>query len=318
MKKLMVLYNDTSGNNQGQTLANKFKDYANKQGVNVVLQPSNPTVDPSETRKNAEESKVDGLVIIGGDGTIHHVVQNFKDSISTYTLGIIPSGTINNFARVLNIPLDEQKAFETILENHVTPVDYGLVNEDVVISTLTVGLLADTAANITQQEKQTYGPFAFIRQFFRLLIKKRKYQLTIEGTNQTWKGKAQLLSMVMTNSAGGFTNFDANASPNDGKAHIIVLPKLVLYKFLFYLPKIIRGQINEIPGVVYLSEDAFKISGNKSGIKTRTDGDPTDDLPVTIKVVKGGLSVCVPNEDMTNDQLSEVKNKLKKLNESHS
>ena len=31
----------------------------------------------------------------------------------------------------------------------------------------------------------------------------------------------------MTNSAGGFTNFDANATPDDGEVHIIILPKLV-------------------------------------------------------------------------------------------
>ncbi|WP_161843152.1 diacylglycerol/lipid kinase family protein [Candidatus Enterococcus huntleyi] len=294
MKKLMVLYNDTSGNNQGEETANKFKAYAEEQNLNVVLQPSNPDIDPEEIRKNATDNQVDSLIIIGGDGTIHHVIQNFKDTIGDYTIGIIPSGTINNFAKVLNIPVQEQKAFETIVENHVTPVDYGTVNEDVIISTLTVGLLADTAANISQQEKQKYGPLAFMKQFFRLLAKKKKYHLTIKGPNQSWQGKAQLLSMVMTNSAGGFTHFDANATPNDGKAHIILLPKLVFYKFIYYLPKIIRGQLNKIPGVVYLSDEAFKISAKEKGVQTRTDGDPTDDLPVSVKVVKSGLSVCVP------------------------
>ena len=57
--------------------------------------------------------------------------------------------------------------------------------------------------------------------------------------------------MTMTNSAGGFTNFDANATPDDGEVHIIILPS---YKFVYYLPKIIRGQLNEIPGVVFLWE----------------------------------------------------------------
>lgn len=97
----------------------------------------------------------------------------------------------------------------------------------------------------------------------------------------------------MTNSAGGFTNFDANATPDDGEVHIIILPKLVFYKFVYYLPKIIRGQLNEIPGVVYFSGSQFKIRGEKDKkVQTRTDGDPTDDLPIKV-TVEAGDSTCL-------------------------
>ncbi|WP_240816980.1 acylglycerol kinase family protein, partial [Listeria monocytogenes] len=41
-------------------------------------------------RKNAKENQVGVLVVIGGDGTIHHAVQNFKDTIRDYQIGIIP------------------------------------------------------------------------------------------------------------------------------------------------------------------------------------------------------------------------------------
>ena len=59
-------------------------------------------------RKNAKENQVGVLVVIGGDGTIHHAVQNFKDTIRDYQIGIIPGGTVNNFARVLSIPLKKK------------------------------------------------------------------------------------------------------------------------------------------------------------------------------------------------------------------
>ncbi len=194
---------------------------------------------------------------------------------------------------MLSIPLKEEDAFETILAGQTTPVDFGMVNQDVMISTLTIGLLADTAANVTQQEKQKYGPLAFTKQFFRLLMKKKKYKLKIDGDERRWHGKAQLLTMTMTNSAGSFTNFDANATPDDGEVHIIILPKLVFYKFVYYLPKIIRGQLNEIPGVVYFSGSQFKISGEKDKkVQTRTDGDPTDDLPIKV-TVEAGDSTCL-------------------------
>lgn len=177
----MVLYNETSGSSESKEIAERFKKAAEARGEAVILQPSNPDIDPEEMRKNAKENQVGVLVVIGGDGTIHHAVQNFKDTIRDYQIGIIPGGTVNNFARVLSIPLKEEDAFETILAGQTTPVDFGMVNQDVMISTLTIGLLADTAANVTQQEKQKYGPLAFTKQFFRLLMKKKKYKLKIEG-----------------------------------------------------------------------------------------------------------------------------------------
>ena len=45
----------------------------------------------------------------------------------------------------------------------------------------------------------------------------------------------QLLTMTMTNSAGGFTNFDANATPDDGEVHIIILPKFFTSLSIIYL-----------------------------------------------------------------------------------
>ena len=143
---------------------------AEARGEAVILQPSNPDIDPEEMRKNAKENQVGVLVVIGGDGPFIMPFKILKTPFD-YQIGIIPGGTVNNFAQY---SLKEEDAFETILAGQTTPVDFGMVNQDVMISTLTIGLLADTAANVTQQEKQKYGPLAFTKQFFRLM--KRKIQ----------------------------------------------------------------------------------------------------------------------------------------------
>lgn len=47
--------------------------------------------------------------------------------------------------------------------------------------------------------------------------------------------------MIMMNFVGGFINFDVNVMLDDGEVYIIILFKLVFYKFVYYLFKIIRG-----------------------------------------------------------------------------
>lgn len=64
----MVLYNETSGSSESKEIAERFKKAAEARGEAVILQPSNPEIDPEEMRKNAKENQVGVLVVIGGDG----------------------------------------------------------------------------------------------------------------------------------------------------------------------------------------------------------------------------------------------------------
>ena len=102
----------------------------------------------------------------------------------------------------------------------------------------------------------------------------------------------------MSNSAGGFTNFDESARPDDGAFHIILLPKLNILEFIVFLPRIIRGRIAKVPGVDYFTASELTIRAKEKKVQTRTDGDPTDDLPIQMKVIKHGLTMRVP-EDKT-------------------
>jgi YegS/Rv2252/BmrU family lipid kinase len=211
--KILVLYNDTAGKSEAKETAEKFQSYVKEQGEEhqAFLQASNPDVDPKDVREAAEKHAVDTIVIIGGDGTIHHGLQTFKEKLDVLKVGIIPGGTVNNFARMLGIPVKPEEAFETILTGVERSIDYGTVNDQVMISTMTIGLLADTAAATSQEEKQQYGPLAFMKRFIHLLIKKKQYKLEVIADERKWQGKTQLLTIVMSNSAGGIVSYHSFA-----------------------------------------------------------------------------------------------------------
>ncbi|WP_165006053.1 MULTISPECIES: YegS/Rv2252/BmrU family lipid kinase [unclassified Enterococcus] len=298
MQKLLVFYNKSSGKDEGEKLARWFQEYVKEKRpeLSVDVTETGPSITDETLRKKAEETKADTLVIIGGDGTIHHIVQAFQKELSDYHVGLLPGGTVNNLARVLGIPLEKEEAADVILGEHTRKIDYGRVNDEVIISTLTIGILADTAVWITQEEKQRYGSWIFIRRFVQLLLKKKKYHLELETDQENWKGKTELLTVTMSNSVGGFTNFDDSAAPDDGKFHVTIVPSLDIIRFIFYLPRIIRGKFYTIPGVTYLTARRMKIRAEEKSVGTRTDGDTTDDLPVELTVVSGGLSVYVPED----------------------
>lgn len=299
MENVLILYNDSSGSNEGETIATKLCTYLKTEQPewDVWTHVSNAETKADTLRQFAHEHAISRLVFIGGDGTIHHLVNTFRQEMDNYTIGIIPGGTVNNFARSLNLPLKQEAAFEVIAQGRPKGVDYGVINDkDVIISTLTIGLLADTAARVSQKEKQTYGPLAFMKRFFKLLRKKKRYPLVFDSKEKKWSGKSSLVTITMTNSAGGYVHFDESASPDDGQMHITILDRLNFYQTLRLLPKIILGKLSEIESVEYFSTDHVTITSTKKQVRTRTDGDPTDDLPVTLHVVRQGMQVLVKQE----------------------
>ena len=298
MKKLLVFYNKSSGKDEGEQLAEWFKEYVAKHRpeLEVYLTETGPLIKDETLREKAKEHEVDTLVIIGGDGTIHHIIQAFQDELDHYHVGLLPGGTINNLAKVLGIPFEKEEAAAMMLEESIRKIDYGKVNDKVVISTLTIGILADTAVWISQKEKQKYGSWIFIKRFVKLLMKKKKYHLDIKTEDVHWQGKAQLLTITMSNSVGGFTGFDDSAAPDDGKFHITIVPSLDFFRFAFYLPRMIKGKIYSVPGIKYLTASQVNIQAREKKVTTRTDGDTTDDLPIELKVIPKGIAIYVPKE----------------------
>ncbi|MGX7243699.1 diacylglycerol/lipid kinase family protein [Enterococcus quebecensis] len=298
MENVMILFNETSGKDKGKELAEKFVTYAKDHGfmsTNFLLEQVGPDCDSKKTVEKAKKEKIDTLVFIGGDGTINHNVKDFKEELPHLNVGFLPGGTVNNMARVLGIPMNFEAAADVILDGITRKIDYGMINQKVIVSTMTIGLLADTAARISQEDKQKYGKIIFVKNFFKLLAKKKRYRLEIKTDKEQWVGKTQLVTVTMTNSVGGYTNFDDSASPDDGLFHLTILPKLNFFKLAFYLPKILLGKIYEIPEIKYITAAEIDIkSMTEKKVGTRVDGDPSEDLPIKMKVVKHGLSVFVP------------------------
>ena len=78
------------------------------------------------------------VVAAGGDGTINAVAAAIVDADKA--LGVLPFGTMNHFAKDLNIPLDFDGAIETIVAGHVTRVDVGDVNGRIFVNNSSLGL----------------------------------------------------------------------------------------------------------------------------------------------------------------------------------
>jgi len=113
------------------------------------------------------------LIIAGGDGTIHKVINTIPDeAFKGYLFGIIPGGTANEFAKALHIPISFQKAAELIASNKKIYFEHiGIVNNEFKFATgILYGIAAQVLLITPVIAKHLFGRNAFIIGLLKYLV----------------------------------------------------------------------------------------------------------------------------------------------------
>jgi len=108
------------------------------------------------------------VIAAGGDGTLNAVVKGLAGTRTA--LGVLPTGTMNVFARELGIPYDNlDRAFEVILEGNVQEVDLFEANGVPFVQLAGVGFDAQVIEETTWETKKVLGPLAYLLSAVKVL-----------------------------------------------------------------------------------------------------------------------------------------------------
>lgn len=135
-------------------------------GVSYAL--SDPSRLPETVREAVGEGH-DPIILGGGDGSVSSTVDFLAHQ--HITLGVLPLGTANDFARTLEIPLDLEAACETIAHGKVVDIDLGLAGDNFYVNVASVGLSVAVTRSLSPRLKMSIGPLAYpvaaLRAFFK-------------------------------------------------------------------------------------------------------------------------------------------------------
>ena len=115
----------------------------------------------AELATRAVKDDYQTIVAGGGDGTVNAVAGALAGT--TKTLGVLPLGTLNHFAKDLHLPLDFEGAMKTILAGHATRVDVGEVNDRIFLNNSSLGLYPQIVKERQKQQRLGWGKWpAFV------------------------------------------------------------------------------------------------------------------------------------------------------------
>lgn len=293
MKKIALFYNPVSG---GATFKKKLDFFIE------AFQKRNMLLIPYRTQKENNDAfyslmdtaKPEGVIAAGGDGTLSEVVNLMMAREEKIPIGIIGSGTSNDFATYLRVNEDLDAYFDAVCEGKTRPVDLGVANGKYFVNVASAGMLTGVAHEVKAQFKNSLGKMAYYLKGLGEIPKfklsgSRAISLHIEADGKVYDEDALLFVVINSPAVASMKNVAASAKIDDGKLDFLAVKKCNLKEFMKIFKDLIGGKsIEKRKGVLHIASDSFYISSSEE-LQSDLDGEEGSDLPLTIKTVHNAV-----------------------------
>jgi len=235
-------------------------------------------------RTNAEKYNV--VVVAGGDGSIHNVINGVKQSKGRPTLGFLPYGTVNDVCRTLNIPKDLDKAIDIILRGETIKYDIMQEGNNYMIYTFAGGMFVSTSFKTSTGLKRVLGKMAYFITGAKQLFSMRTLPLTIKIDGERHHGRYIMMMVLNSASAAGF-KINKERDIDDGLIDVILVEKKRSYVVaLFTLLKMFLFGLNSVRKQknVVVQKCKSVVIENHSNEPFTQDGEQADFLTKEINI----------------------------------
>lgn len=231
----------------------------------------------------------DHIVCMGGDGTLHEVLNGLEDP-SKICLGIIPCGTGNDFAKAIGLPLGSvEDAMQLILDNQPLPTDYIALND---LRSLNVSGMGIDVEVLERCEKARIikGKLQYYLSLIASLIKLKWKHFTVRTDGVCHEHTAMITAVCNGNYIGGGMMISPRSLVDDGKLRVVIVNKVPKWRIPQALLSFLNGKIFSLPFVSeYICEEAdfttdFKPVLNADGELLRADR-------FDCRIVKAGIRI---------------------------
>ena len=237
------------------------------------------------TAKKVTEEGGRKLIVFGGDGTLHDILNGLQDP-SVCELGLIPSGTGNDFAECIGAPLDAAAAIDKIIGAEAKPVDYLEVGGERCMNVAGIGMDVDVLERCLRGKRK--GKMKYFYSLLRSLFAFKGYDFTMECEGKTVEVKSGLIAAVCNGTQfGGGIRICPDAKVDDGKLNVVIVDNIkkktsIIKAFL----KLMKGKIAEYPTTTHFLCDSVRFVP-KNPCTVQLDGELYPELEYTVTVKTG-------------------------------
>jgi YegS/Rv2252/BmrU family lipid kinase len=202
----------------------------------------------TELARQAGEQGYDLVVAVGGDGTVHEIVNGLMQvpPESRPALGIVPLGSGNDFAHILGIPTEPGEALLSAVNGQPHSLDVGSVrdeNDRLEYFNNTIGMGFDSVVNMyTRKITAVHGLLMyFVALILTIFRSFDPIDLHVETDQESWDIYSMMLALGNGPREGGGFIITPEAKLDDGLLNYITVKKISRLMMLRLVPEFMRG-----------------------------------------------------------------------------
>lgn len=304
MRKVKLILNPMADMGQAWRVANDLRPIVAEHGGAVW----SGTVYPTHAVELAKQAALEGydlVIAMGGDGTVHEVVNGLMQvpAEKRPALGIVPVGSGNDCAYALGIPTDSARALALALSAEPGTMDLGLLVDEYGRKEYfdnSIGIGFDTIVTIHSHKlpllRGVLMYFAAVIQTIILNHDPANMQMEIDGEKSTQEN--QMVVVCNGPREGGGFMIAPDAKPDDGFLNYTIIRKVGRAMMFRLLPEVMKGTHGKFPQVRQGGCKKFSLTSDKP-LYIHTDGEvftsfgsnvkrlTVEILPNALRVVKG-------------------------------
>lgn len=285
MKKYHIISNPAAGKKKTKNTLEMVENVFLENGAQFETHLSQGEKDATRIARELTQAGETEIIAHGGDGTLHEVLNGLADP-ARCNLGLIPSGTGNDFAEKIGLPLDPVKSAELILNGEAKPTDYLEVGGVRCMNVAGIGMDVDVLERCKKGKLK--GKIKYLLSLLQSLFAFKGIKVQIESEGVMEERDVLLAAACNGSQFGGGIRICPVADVSDGKLDAVIVDCIggkikIIQAFL----QLMKGKILEYPRAKHFLCDKLKFTP-ASPCTVQLDGELYKDLDFTVQV-RGGL-----------------------------
>jgi YegS/Rv2252/BmrU family lipid kinase len=251
----------------------------------------------AQLAKQAAQEKWTVVAAGGGDGTINTVASHVIGTDKT--IGVLPLGTLNHFARDLKIPTDLELAAQAIVEGYAINVDVGKVNGRIFLNNSSLGLYPTLVREREKQQKLGAGKWpAFV---WAAVAALRRYpfldvRLSVDG--KEFSGRTPFVFVGNNEYLMERLTIGMRECLDKGQLSLYMAHRTGRWGLLRLALRALFGRLREDKDFLAMCTNELRIQTRHKHLRVAFDGEiETMETPLHFRVIPGALRVIVPRTD---------------------
>ncbi len=269
-------------------------------GATVQIVEPEGDKDVSALARDAAASSEETIVASGGDGTISSVAAVLAGTGKR--LGVLPTGTLNHFAKDLHIPLDLEDAIRTTINGRIEAVDVAEVNGRVFINNSSLGIYPHIVANReAQQERLARGKWpAFLWATMHALRRFPFMNLRISTDEQQLVRRTAFLFVGNNEYEIAGFNLGARSCVNGGNLGLYLTHRTGRVGLIRLGLRALLGRVEQAKDFDAFCVQEAHIESSRPRLLVARDGEVEwMDTPLHYRIRRAALQVLVPPDRAT-------------------